>query len=133
MGCDIHFYVEKKIDNSWMPVKADRHSELTYRNWAYSGRDYHLFSYLADVRSYGRGDCLAEPRGLPEDVSPEIGRESDEYGLDGHSHSHFTLEELIAGNSEVYNQDFNQHTIPKLKELAQGDHTSVRVVFWFDN
>jgi len=39
---------------------------------------------------------IAEPRGLPENVSAEVKAESDEWGIDGHSHSWLTLAELDA-------------------------------------
>jgi len=58
---------------------------------------------LANVRN-GRGFAGCDtgdgfvpidmPRDLPKDVSIEIKTMSDEYGVDGHSHSYFTLKEL---------------------------------------
>jgi hypothetical protein len=63
-----------------------------------------LFAILADVRNgYGFAGCdtgdgfkpIAEPRGLPEDVSPGVKKMSDYWDCDGHSHSYFTLKELL--------------------------------------
>jgi hypothetical protein len=61
---------------------------------------------IIDVRSdWGAGggrvagtgfNPISEPRGLPEDVSPEVQAVSDCYGMEGHSHSWLTLAELLA-------------------------------------
>jgi len=122
MGCDIHFYVEIKKDEKW--VSADKWSADPYDcgdledigiKWDdrfYTGRNYDLFAMLANVRN-GRGFAgvptgtgfipIAEPRGLPEDASPEVKAISDRWNGDGHSHSWLTLAELLA-------YDWNQTT-----------------------
>ncbi len=112
MGCDIHFYVEKKDGDQW--VSADNWTDdkyepgtlsIDYDDRFYNGRNYNLFAILADVRNgVGFAGCdtgdafvpIASPRGLPSDVSPQIQRESGEYGSHGHSHSYFTVAELKA-------------------------------------
>lgn len=68
-------------------------------------RNYDLFGMLADVRN-GRGfagcetgdgfEPIADPRGLPKDVSDPVKAESDRWDSDGHSHSWLTLAELQA-------------------------------------
>jgi len=70
-------------------------------------RNYNFFAILADVRN-GRGfagidtgngfNPISEPRGLPEDVSIEVKRQFEHYGVDGHSHSYITLKELLEYN-----------------------------------
>jgi hypothetical protein len=98
MGCDIHFFVEKLNSESgkWEPVGDEGDF--------YDDRNYRLFGILADVRNgVGFAGCdtgdrfnpIAEPRGLPVDVSQTIATEYDEWGDDGHSHSFFTLKELL--------------------------------------
>lgn len=119
MGCDIHLYVEKKDGDRW--VTADKWSPneyydadepegerpviVDYDNRIYTGRNYDLFAILADVRNGlgfagmvtgGRFTPIAMPKGLPDDVSPEVKAESDGWNSDGHSHSYFTLAELEA-------------------------------------
>lgn len=121
MGCDIHLYVERKVDDKWVTADkwtpdpyADEGEEsrliVDYHDCFYSERNYDLFAMLADVRNnIGFGGCvpgagfnpIVEPKGLPDDVSPEVKRESDELGLGFHSHSWLTLAEL-----RVY--DWNQ-------------------------
>lgn len=116
MGCDIHLYVERREDGKW--VSADKWEPDTYveegeeprlcvqyEQRFYRGRNYDLFAILANVRN-GRGfaGCdtgdgfvpIAEPRGLPDDCCEQVRAESDSWGCDGHSHSHFTLAELFA-------------------------------------
>ena len=217
MGCDIHLYVEKKTaDKRWVAIDGPNRwfgkyedDKETRLDWLYYDRNYDLFAILADVRNgYGvagidTGDGfipIAEPKGLPKDVSPDVKEISDDWDVDGHSHSWFTLSELLAYNWEqttkhrgwvnvegfkeylrggrptswysgiggggvthispammqeridnngdtdgCYCQvewevayyeatkDFCEETIPKLKELSEGDYNSIRIVFWFDN
>lgn len=108
MGCDIHFFVEtKQQDGSWQSADewADDDGYKHVKEELYGDRNYSLFAILADVRN-GRGfagvqtgegyNPIAAPRGLPDDVSKEVFECSEEWGIDGHSHSWFTLAELKA-------------------------------------
>jgi hypothetical protein len=111
MGCDIHFYVERKDPESgqWVFVPPednapqDRYDkEHGHWDW-YGGRNYDLFAILADVRN-GRdfagvdtGDGfvpISDPRGVPSDASPEYQAVARRWQWDGHSHSHHTLRQL---------------------------------------
>lgn len=113
MGCDIHLYVEKKVDGDW--VTADKWTpdkcaesldalSVDYDDSFYHGRNYQLFSILADVRNGSgfagcdTGDCftpIAAPKGLPDNASAEVKREADSWDSDGHSHSYLTVQELL--------------------------------------
>lgn len=167
MGCDIHFYVEHRelelrqkalisceeyVDDApWSTDlqpnpyfdHRDPESHFNSRLWIptwYSNRDYSLFYRLAGVRGPYEFEPLSESRGLPEDISSDMQRESDGWGTDGHSHSYFTLTELLAVDWDlgggVYWTDFIL-TIAAMQELALmncgGDTDRVRCVFWFDN
>ena len=115
MGCDIHFYVEKKVNGKWKSADSWKENkfageagepdlELPYENSFYQGRNYDLFAILANVRN-GRGfagvytgegfNPISDPKGLPSDLSKELKAESDYWDCDGHSHTHFTLKELL--------------------------------------
>lgn len=117
MGCDIHMYAEKLQKGKWVkvgdvfdnpyyePEGADYSWNTPKTCHPYIGRNYNLFAILADVRNgYGFAGCktgepmepIDEPRGLPYDVSKEVKVESDGWGIDGHSHSYFTLGEILA-------------------------------------
>lgn len=73
-------------------------------NFLYNGRNYDVFSILADVRNgYGFAGVktgagfnpISEPKGLPDNVSTLVYEASDAWGIDGHSHSYLTLRELL--------------------------------------
>lgn len=125
MGCDIHMHVEYKYrlkdDNAhWMcgdyfklnPFRDKYDNEEKYTLVGFhDDRNYDLFSILANVRNYGRNEYIDDPRGLPDDVTKEVKEYCDKWGIDGHSHSYFTLKELI---------DF-QKTIKPLKQRGMVD------------
>ena len=111
MGTDIHLYVEHRVDGKWASADVwepskyeDDKTILTvpYGKHFYDNRNYDLFAILAGVRN-GRGFAgidtgdgfvpIAEPRGLPDDMSPEMLKESEH--LD-HTPSWLLLSELLA-------------------------------------
>jgi hypothetical protein len=116
MGCDIHLYVEKRnAEGNWTAVDSFKRDEpdegeskghlyVDYREQFYNGRNYNLFAILADVRN-GRGfagiktgegfNPISEPRGVPDDASPEYAELVEQWGCDGHSHSHHTLRQIL--------------------------------------
>lgn len=122
MGCDIHVYTEVfdkgewKTADEWVKERAytGLMNEYSYvRKEVYDGRNYTLFGFLANVRqnwqptgdgsSHGFGGSdtgeavkpIDMPRGLPDDVCDRVRKTSDAWGPDGHSHSWFTLKELL--------------------------------------
>jgi hypothetical protein len=125
MGCDIHLFVERRTENGWElvdPIVPNKYYEptdeqrtaglpdddgerpTTIDNNFCNDRNYRLFGMLANVRNGyefagvdlgGEVVPIDEPRGLPEDVTAPVKDESDRWGSDGHSHSHFTLRELL--------------------------------------
>lgn len=108
MGCDIHMFGEVRDKKTgkwvstdvWKPSKyEDDEGRLTipYHQRIYTHRNYNLFAWLADVRNGTWGEHIppiADPKGLPEDASPEVANEAERWNGDGHSHSYFTLAEL---------------------------------------
>jgi hypothetical protein len=116
MGCDIHLYVEKRDANgTWKAIDNFKREEpdegeetgrlhVEYREQFYNGRNYNLFAILADVRN-GRGfagiktgegfNPIADPRGVPDDASPEYKEIVEQWDCDGHSHSYHTLRQLL--------------------------------------
>ncbi len=118
MGCDIHMYYEIRYGDAWkyfdwrspyvIGTYTDGETKYDYIKMAddplSSHRNYNLFAVLADVRNgSGFAGCytgeefrpICAPRGLPSDVSLPVKKASGEYGDDGHSHSWFTLTEVI--------------------------------------
>lgn len=110
MGCDIHNYVEVKVNGKWKPIyKPVKHKEYSWTEdaYAYNNRNYDLFAILANVRN-GRGfaGCktgdgfvpISMPKGLPDDISYEVKEQAESWDGDGHSHSFLTVKELLAYN-----------------------------------
>lgn len=126
MGCDIHLFVERieekagepgtwvaadvfePVPDDWIEDPNDpneRRIHVPYQALFYHERNYNMFAILANVRN-GRGFAgvdtgdgfvpISEPRGLPFNVSPEVKADSEHWGVDGHSHSFFTVAELMA-------------------------------------
>lgn len=100
MGCDIHIYREKLVNGQWItgdtwtppdpewPEDRPSHEEVG------GNRNYHVFSVLARVRCDEPPAVGLAPRGLPLQMSKEVAIEAQEWGCDGHSHSHLYLHEL---------------------------------------
>lgn len=123
MGCDIHFFVEKKNSqgvwesaDKWTTTKYEGEEDYFGVEWEdrvfYNGRNYALFSILANVRNgYGFAGCdtgdgfvpISPEKGIPEDACPEYLRMCEQWEGDGHSHSYFTVQELK-------DYDWNQKT-----------------------
>jgi hypothetical protein len=146
MGTDIEMYAEKREAGSWKPCFPLRRGNLgdprmtvEYRN----DRNYALFRILADVgRLTNQGIVpVFKPRGLPDDLSPELATLADfiaDYDF-SHNYSWLLLRELLefpwyeqrhrgrtlAGQCDV----FVRRTIPLLQRYGGPD--DVRIVFWF--
>jgi len=106
MGCDIHMYVEYKVDDGEWKAHEQHIEEVedeykSVRSVTATGRNYDLFGLLAGVRTYSDG--RVKPKGLPKNISPMIKRASEYWGGDGHSHSHMTLEQF-----EKVLEDYNR-------------------------
>lgn len=104
MGCDIHDYCEVKFSIGWEMLDSV-FDNLYYKNGKcehpYGRRNYSLFGMLADVRSEIIPP-LSQPKGVPSDASKEYLNIVDHWNGDGHSHSYFTLQELL--DYQFYNE-----------------------------
>ena len=112
MGTDISMYAEVRRNKQWIKV-GDKFKNGWYRennpidDWnkpytdhPYDSRNYDLFAILADVRN-GKGfagcktshgfNPIADPKGLPEDITDEVREKLEDYG---YGYSYFTLKEL---------------------------------------
>lgn len=141
MGCDIHAFIERKVDEEW-------HMIHPIRGWgddSGSGgqRDYDFFSHLCGVRAQDPSD-YPTPEGLPEDVSVICKLESDAYGCDGHSHSFESVNDFIdkklalvkiRGEAKPIglSRGFYEWQILSYEIGENEDRNNYRVVFWFDN
>jgi len=137
MGCDIHIHQEVKIDGQW---EHYRETGLP--------RNYKTFAKMAGVR--GSEAPIAEPRGLPDDVTKVTKFDADHWGVDGHTHSWLGAEEILELESWIEGQmkedkwrlemdgwgylfgngwgGFTKYPEDRPKGLED-----IRFVFWFDN
>lgn len=154
MGCDIHIFAEKKVNNKW--VKVEDHFSLDDFNRNYlkkekgdspfNWRSYAMFGFLGNVRNYSHSEFLSDNRGLPDDseylneeiddgYTNKITRKNDLL-TDGnyHSYSYLTLKELLDFD---YNKIFWDRRIMKqvspngwngacLAEEGEGEHITYR-------
>jgi hypothetical protein len=130
MGCDIHCFTEVRINGAWhLWDQPD------------PGRHYSMFALMAGVRNYGNEiKPIAEPRGLPADVSAATAFAYSEWEADAHSMSWLSIEEVaevekaVRAENQTLSAPFgwlcgngwDRSELPKGLESA-------RLVFWFDN
>lgn len=153
MGCDIHAFAEKKIEGGYVHVHL--HPPLFDWRW------YGLFAFLAGVRNYSAVTPIAQPRGLPKDLSSGI-RSIYEDDISQHTESWLDVKELLDFNYEASFEDRRERRqlAPNLfsgaetadvgkglvktyrdfiglsyfEELERLKMVGVdRIVFWFDN
>lgn len=161
MGCDIHLFAEIKpkktlldrifrkktkwscadlvTPNEDYPEYSKMPFDISYKNRFYTGgRNYNLFSALANVRSehfLQKVEPISYPKGVPKDVSEFVKDKIEEYGSDGHSHSYLSLQELRSYDFSPWGKtcdDFICEVIPKMENLLNKNE-DVRIVFFFDN
>lgn len=146
MGCDIHPYIERKINGEWHMIHriyADYgKGDFDGHGWG-AMRDYQFFAHLCGVRGGYRdtGEAWPEPKGLPDDVSVVVKWESDQWDMDGHSHSWETVNGYVDKKlalQQIRNKASNSREYDEYKVLGYEIHEEegrdeYRVVFWFDN
>lgn len=163
MGCDIHFFVEKFTSSNQYEgprnLSEDRNTKIeeiidgkpvTERwvsadTWEFSDgewsnteryweRNYYLFSLLADVRNSGE-EPIDYPRGIPNDASSGYLYKCERWSGDAHSHSYFTLQELLDVDWKEYDLEYLTKFFNVLEELKtiDSDYNKVRICFFFDN
>ncbi len=100
----------------------------------YGDRNYWLFYFLADVRS-GPKEPLDYPRGVPEDASDSYRYIVNQWNVNGHSHTYFTLSELLKVPDETWDEleCRNFRDVLTKMSLIDPNPDNVRCVFFFDN
>jgi hypothetical protein len=118
MGTDIHCFVEEKMYHSgiyetnrtgfWLsmdkwtksswailyPKENNPIWEVERSDMVFKERNYDLFEILANQRNSENMPYISEPRGLPEDVTPEIRLQIR--NSECHTTTWYTAEELLA-------------------------------------
>lgn len=99
------------------------------------GRDYTLFAQLANVRNRDIDYILknetdpnalpfiAAPKGMPDDAAKSTVAASDEWGEDGHSHSYFTLAELLSWYNDHHEIDYHGMVSPEAAQALDENGT----------
>jgi len=128
---------KQELEHRW--ITADEWEINEDGNWEindyfYDGRrSYHLFGVLAGVRTWDYSDTICEPRGIPQDASSAYKYMCELFKGDSHSHSYFTLEELLEVDWKSKSLKwFEKETIKKMKSIDP-DPKKVRAVFFFDS
>lgn len=125
MGCDISAYLEvRDKDGRWSLVRdvSPEEDEDWVRDEVFPFyRNYGVFGFLADVRNYSRCPVIAPPRGVPDDMSPEL-RELHWEGSCGHGYSWLTIAELLAYD---YDQTFEDRRTVKFTPPGTYDNAAL--------
>lgn len=127
MGCDIHLYREKKVDDKWQSAdewerpswaEGDDELHIKFDKLAYIGRNYELFGALS--KGVRRDVSFAfEPRGVPFNMSPEVSQSFESWDSDGHSHSYLYLHELREFADFLNTQTICIEGMKDVKQLAE--------------
>jgi hypothetical protein len=156
MGCDIHTFVEIRQDGRWVkagdafPLHENdvrRTRERTLGDQPFDWRSYGMFGFLAGVRNGAHVPTIVPPRGIPDNLSPEVSVEwRQELDWGGHTPSWLTVAELqafdydqIFWNESEGKEQTVREVLPSVffRDLAiligLGPPEDVRIVFWFDN
>ena len=131
----------KDVPTKFRWVSADKW-ELEDGNWHvpydlefYGNRNYYIFSILADVRNGSGVEPINYPKGIPDDASTGYLYICDQWDSDAHSHSYFTLEELLNVDWSQYDSEYIEdfmEALEKMKKIDE-DPLNVRCCFFFDN
>lgn len=97
MGCDIHTFAEKQNEDGVF--------EMIEGLAPFDSRSYGTFGFLAGVRNYSGVTPIAEPRGLPSDVSEEVKDEHESWSCGAHSTTWLTVAELKAFDYDANMED----------------------------
>ena len=97
MGCDIHAHAERREGTRWVRVPMTPEP--------FDWRSYERFGFLADVRNYSAVPPITAPRGFPEDASDEVRKDYEGFGLDAHTPSWLSVDELTAFDYEAEIED----------------------------
>ena len=135
MGADIWLYVERRRGDLWECVPPHQH-----QGWCNSGcllcsrpcgqlewyteRSYAVFGVLAGVRNIDDSEVIADPRGLPDDLSDTL----QEAFIGANPQGWLLVSELLAHEWPDGTEAF-QALIEELEQLGAEE---TRIVFGFE-
>ena len=135
---------EPPTPNPWAHLSGEPAFHIAYEDRFYTGRNYALFWKLSGVRGPYEGvEPMCEDEcgnGFPDDASPEVRDSLDPDCLDFHSHTHYTLTELLLENWAEFDRQFGanfEKTVLDMQALAiektNGNTDHVRFLCCYDN
>lgn len=174
MGTDIHCFVEEKMyriginetDQTGKWISIDKWTKSRWailypedegaiwmverKDMVFTERNYDLFAILANQRNCENMPYISDPRGIPEDVSPEIPLQISV--LEGHSTTWYTAKELIEFNwnqvfeyedetmdGEKINESVNYMECGRTflevvnRQVGRENPSDIRLIITFDN
>ena len=136
-GLILNNILNDELNDQWVSIDKWRKNE--YNRWVCDRLvnikpNYYLFSILADVRNWFGITPIDEPRGIPDDCSSGYSFILKEWDKIAHTHSYFTLEEIL--NVDWNNYDKDKGVDDFLKEINKltninDDFSKVRILFFF--
>ena len=145
MSVDIFIYPEVLTANGWRSVAKSSTTGAAPLKYELAANQHELFWVLSSsARRDGMNNedypRIEEPRGLPEDCSPEVLTEVNNYRKDCcmFNTSWLTLAELEEHKSRHFEGRKGCGVLYGLNRITEelkeyGESGAVRVVFWFDN
>jgi hypothetical protein len=126
---------DKPLTENWVSADSwSKNGPIWQNHEVFYSRNYYLFSILADVRNSGNVQPICDPRGIPDDASSGYMYAVDRWEGDAHSHSYFTLEELLLVDWDQYDTENLQEFLNVVQDLKKIDTPDkVRICFFFDN
>lgn len=131
MGCDIHPYLEVKVDDKWCSTDIELEHD----------RHYAWFEFLVGIRARHGWTPHHTPRELPLNVSWVVRKAFEAWEGDAHTPSYITKQELADIQRDLRLPYYDNMLVPvgELFETylnnwgeAMKDFEDARVVFWFD-
>lgn len=84
MGCDIHLHIEIKLNGKWEHYGCPS-----------IDRNYRLFTKMAGIKNYTGITPIAQPKGLPEDLTIITQFDAKDWEDDAHDSSWLNKEEIV--------------------------------------
>ena len=109
--------------------------QIDWNDEYYGDRNYYIFGVLADVRNDGGVEPIDYPKGIPDDASTGYLYKCEQWDSDAHSHSYFTLDELLNVDWSEYEPGYISDFMEALEKMKKidSDPLNVRCCFFFDN
>lgn len=155
MGCDIHTFVEKRVNGQWLAAEqleeadeGETHQHLPKTRSFTGGRDYRLFGLLSGVRcDWGMKIIPDADMCIPEDASAEVKAEHAWWDSDAHTEGWVSWQALqdalkaininvLMGKMEPSAKEAIDELTENFTHIAESYHLNVRemrIILWYDN